>query len=46
VTGSNGRIVRGAVVISPQALYVIAGTGPPGDENALDAFLDSLEVPR
>ena len=46
VTGSNGTIVRGTVVISPHALYVIAATGPPGDERGLDAFRDSLEVPR
>ena len=45
VTGTNGTMVRGTVVVSPHGLYIIAASGPPSVQSDLDAFRDSLDVP-
>jgi hypothetical protein len=45
VTGANGTMVRGTVVVSPHGLYIIAAAGSPTQQAALDAFRDSLHVP-
>jgi len=45
LTGTNGLVLRGTVVLTPQALYLIAAAGPAGTGSSLQSFSDSLVLP-